>query len=201
MILVVSAFAPLQARAQAGNPVVPDETECEGVPQRSLVALFTTPVPATPRADATPVAVPQVASPAGEQTGEALTKLARAVVACLNAGDFWTLITFVSDDYLLRSFGNDSHPDPLAQELSPFVNAVRGCQQCTIAPLTGDDRLGILSIGDAWLLDDGRVGYALSLATPDGSQHIDIFVAFVRSGDNWLIDQIYPLDGESTPTP
>jgi hypothetical protein len=203
VLALLAGFAsiPGGARAQAADPVVPDEEECVGVPQRSLVALFATPDPATPAPDPDAAQVPQVVSPAGGQTEEQLATLTRSVIACLNAGDYWTLITFVSDDYLLRSFSGGEPPDPLAGDLAPFVNAVRGCQQCTIEPRTGDDRLAVLAIGDAWLLDDDRTGFDLTLSNPDGSWTDNLFVAVVRSGDQWLIDQIYHLDNEATPAP
>jgi hypothetical protein len=201
VMLAGIASATSGARAQAANPVIPEEDECEGVPQRSLVALFETPGPATPSPGPEAAKVPQVVSPAGTQTSEALAKIARSVIACLNAGDYWTLLTFVSDDYLRRSFTGGEPPDPMAGDLTPFVNAVRGCQECTIEPRIGDDRLALLAIGDAWLLDDERTGFVMTLSSPDGSWTDDLFVAFVRSGDQWLIDQIYLLDAEATPTP
>jgi hypothetical protein len=198
VILAGIALATPGARAQAGNPVVPEEEECEGAPQRSLVALFATPRPATPAPAPDASDIPQVVSPAGSQEW---TSLARAVLACLNTGDYWTLITFFSDDYLLRSFVEGEPADPVGHDLAPFVNAVRGCEECIIEPRTGNDRLALLAIGEPWLLDDGRTGFDITISNPEGGDAGDFFVACIRADDQWLIDQIYPLDAEATPTP
>ena len=126
LLLIVTLAFPVETFAQSGQPIVPDEAECAGVPQRSLVALFTTPEPgASP--EASPAATPASVAPADDATQAALESVTRSVIACFNAGDYWTLITFVSDGYLLHSFGPAGPMDPLAEELAPFVAAVRGC--------------------------------------------------------------------------
>ena len=191
-VLVMSTALPLATVAQSGDPIVPDEDECDSVPQRSLVALFTTPEPgASP--EASPAALPDSVGPADEQAQAAIESITRAVVACFNTGDYWTLITFVSDDYLLRSFGAAGPQDPLADELAPFVAAVRGCEVCTIEPRTGNERLAISTIGDGEVLADGRVRCELVLTRPDRSENLYMTVLFVQTETQWLIDQI--VDG------
>ena len=188
-LLIVSLALPVATVAQSEKPIMPDEAECDGMPQRSLVALFTTPEPgASPVAS--PVALPEGGAPVDDQTQAAVVTLTRAVIACFNAGDYWALITFVSDEYLLRSFGPAGPMDPLADELAPFVAAVRGCEVCTIEPRTGNDRLAIASVSDGEVLTDGRVRCELVLTRPDGSEILYLTVLFVQSEDQWLIDQV-----------
>jgi hypothetical protein len=187
------------ARA-AEAPVLPAAAECQTVPQRSLVVLFATPSAPTAAPGAATPAAPPAGPPADAATAAAVTATARAVVACLNAGDYWALVTLVSDDYLRRSFVDGPPADPLAVELAPFVNAVRGCQTCEIAPREGEDRLAIAAIADPRVLADGRVGLDLTLTSPSGANPLPLFVAFVAAGDRWLVDDIVALGGEGTPT-
>ena len=125
-VLIMSFALPVATAAQSETPIVPDEEECDSAPQRSLVALFTTPEPgASPIAS--PAALLESVGPADDQAQAAVESVTRSVIACFNAGDYWALITFVSDDYLLHSFGANGPTDPLAEELASFVAAVRGC--------------------------------------------------------------------------
>jgi hypothetical protein len=189
LLIMTFAFPVETAFAQSGQPTVPDEAECAGVPQRSLVALFTTPEPgASPVAS--PEATPASVATADDSTQAALESVTRSVVACFNAGDYWTLITFVSDNYLLRSFGPAGPMDPLAEELAPFVAAVRGCEVCTIAPRTGNDRLAIISVGDGEILADGRVRSDIVLTRADGSANMYLTVLFVQADNQWLVDEV-----------
>jgi hypothetical protein len=200
LVALSLAFALRAAGSAADAPVLPDASECQTVPQRSLVVLFATPsaTAATPGA-AIPAAVPAGGSPADAATTAAVTATTRAVIACLNAGDYWSLVTLVSDDYLRRSFVEGTPADPLAVLLQPFVNAVRGCQVCTIAPRKGEDRFAIATLADARRFADGRVGIDLTLASPSGRTPLPLFVAFVAAGDRWLVDEITPLGGMATP--
>jgi ABC-type proline/glycine betaine transport system permease subunit len=204
-VAAVLAALPLALALSRGGlataPVLPDASECQTVPQRSLVVLFATPVSATAMpAEATP-AIPAAGPPADAATTEAVTATTRAVIACLNAGDYWSLVTLVSDNYLRRSFVEGAPADPLAVELAPFVNAVRGCQQCTIAPRKGEDRVAIVAIANARTLPDGRIGIDLMLASPSGANPARLVVAFVAVDDRWLVDEIVALNKEGTPAP
>jgi hypothetical protein len=184
--------------ATAAAPVVPDASECQADSQRSVMVLFATPV----SADATPIAtLPPIASagpPADAESVAAVTATARAVVACLNAGDFLSLMSFVSDGYLRRSFVDGVPTDPLALDLERFVNALRGCEECEVDPLEGDDRFAIAAITNVRVLDDGRVGADLTLTNPSGTWSDWLVVAFVASEDRWLVDQIIEVDSEGT---
>jgi hypothetical protein len=181
--LLIGALAlPVATAAQSEQPIVPDEDECDRVPQRSLVALFTTPEPgASPVAS--PAALPDGSAPVDEQTQAALVTRTRAVIACFNAGDYWALITVVSDDYMLRSFGPAGPMDPLAEELAPIGAAVRGCAVCTIEPRTGTDRLALVSVSGGEVVADGRVRSELVLTRPDGSEHLYLTVLFVQRAE------------------
>lgn len=203
-VLAILAALPLvlvlRGRLVAAAPVLPDAVECQTVPQRSLVVLFATPVAANMPAAATPE-IPSTGTPADAATTAAVTATAHAVIACFNAGDYWSLVTLVSDDYLRRSFVEGTPVDPLAMELAPFVNAVRGCQKCTIGPREGEDRLAIAEIANARTLPNGRIGIDLTLASPSGAKILPLVVALVKIDDRWLVDEIIAVKGEGTPTP
>jgi hypothetical protein len=119
-----------------------------------------------------------------------------AVVACLNAGDYWSLITLVSDDYLLRTFVDGTPADPLATELAPFINALRGCQQCEIAPRTGENQLAIVAITDIQMLQDGRIGLELELASPSGANPLRMAVILAAFDNRWVVDDITAIPTE-----
>jgi hypothetical protein len=132
--------------------------------------------------------------PADAETVAAVTATARAIIACLNAGDYSSLMSSLSDDYLRRSFVDGVPTDPLAVDLERFVNAVRGCEECEIDPLEGDDRFAIAAITNVRVLDDGRIGADLTLTNPSGTWSDWLVVAFVASEDRWLVDQIIEVN-------
>jgi hypothetical protein len=178
----------------AAAPVMPDASECQADSERSIMILFATPV----STDATPSAIlPPISSegpPADAETVAAVTATARAIIACLNAGDYSSLMSSLSDDYLRRSFVDGVPTDPLAVDLERFVNAVRGCEECEIDPLEGDDRFAIAAITNVRVLDDGRIGADLTLTNPSGTWSDWLVVAFVASEDRWLVDQIIEVN-------
>ena len=200
-LLALAAPLTMTTVAQTMTPVVPAATACQGVPQRSLVELFTPPSAATASSGAATPIVPSTGEPADATAAEAVVQTTQAVVACLNAGDYWSLVTLVSDTYLRRSFVDGPPRDPLARELAPFIEAVRGCKQCTVAPREGEDLLAIATIGAARMLADGRVGVDLTLSDPAGENPLTLFAAFVATDGRWLVDEIVELAGEGTATP
>jgi len=183
-----------QWSATAAAPVVPDASECKADPERSITILFATPV----AADATPsvLAIASSGPPADAETVAAVTATTRAVVACLNAGDFLSLMSSVSDGYLRRSFVDGVPTDPLGVDLGRFVNAVRGCEECEIVPLEEDERFAIAAITNIRVLDDGRIGADLTLTNASGTWSDWLVVAFVAAEDRWLVDQIIEVDSE-----
>ena len=191
----VLALATVVIALQAGfpasaAPVVPDPSACQTVPQRSLLVLFATPTGATHTADASSPTVPLSGSPADAAMTDTVFATTEAVVACLNAGDYWSLITLVSDDYLMRAFVEGTPADPLATELAPFINALRGCQQCEIAPRTGEDRLAIVAINNIRVLQEDRIAFDLELASPSGANPLHLAVILVAVDDRWVVDAI-----------
>ena len=184
--------------ATAAAPVVPDASECQADPERSVMVLFASPVAAdaTPSAIQTPIAA--AGPPADAETVAAVTATAHAIVACLNAGDFLSLMSSVSDGYLRRSFVDGVPTDPLAEDLERYVNAVRGCEECEIVPLEGDDRFAIAAITNVRELEDGRIGADLTLSNVSGTWSDWLVVAFVASDERWLVDQIIKVDSEGT---
>jgi hypothetical protein len=199
VLALALALTPGVGRPAAAAPVVPDAGECQTVPQRSLVVLFATPVAATAIPQVATPTIPPTGPPADAATIDAVTATTYAVIACYNAGDYWSLVTLVSDDYLRRSFVDGTPTDPLAVELEPFVNAVRGCQQCEIAPREGEDRLAIAAITNPRLLNDGRIGIDLELASPSGANPQRLVAALIAVDDRWLVDEIIAVDGDGTP--
>jgi hypothetical protein len=198
LLLALNVGLP-KLSATAAAPVLPDASECQADPQRSLVVLFATPV----SADATPSSIlppiESVGPPADAETVDAVTETARAVFACLNAGDYWSLITLLSDGYLRRSFVDGAPADPLASDLEPFVKAVRGCEVCEIAPREGEDRLAIAEITNVRVLDDGRIGADLTVTTPSGAMPDWLVVALITSKGRWLVDEIIEVNSQGTP--
>jgi hypothetical protein len=193
LLLALNVGLP-ELAATSAAPVVPDASECQADPQRSIVILFGTPVSAaaTPSSMLPPIA--SAGPPADTETVAAVTATARAVVACLNAGDYLSLMSFVSDGYLRRSFVDGAPTDPLAADLEGFVNALRGCEQCEIDPLEGEDLFAIAAITNLRVLDDGRIGADLTLTNPSGTWSDWLVVAFIASEDRWLVDQIIEVN-------
>jgi hypothetical protein len=178
---------------------VPDASECQADPERSLVVLFATPVAAGATPGAGLPLIESIGPPADSEAVEAITVTTRAVFSCLNAGDQWSLLTLFSDDYLRRSFVDGAPADPVALDLERFVNAVRGCEKCEIVPLEGDELFAIVDITNVRVLDDGRIGADLALSNPSGTWSDWLVVAFVPSEDRWLVDQIIQVNNQGTP--
>jgi hypothetical protein len=197
-LLALTVGVPHWSAAVAA-PVVPDASECQADPQRSILILFATPVAvnATPSAIFAPI--PSSGPPADAETVAAVGATTRGVVACLNAGDFLALMSSVTDSYLRRSFVDGVPADPLAEDLQRYVNAVRGCEHCEVVPLEEDERFAIAALTNVRVLDDGRIGADLTLTNVSETWSDWLVVAFVASGDRWLVDQIVEVNGESTP--
>ena len=205
-LLAAAGFlAPGAGAARQEPPAaldVPADEECQGDPQRSVVALFSTPEAATPAAASTPFA-PPVGQPADEATAAAMTATIRAVVACINAGDYFPVLSLVSDGYLRDRFAPGVPTDPLSEELRPFVEALRGCQTCEVAPIPEQERFGIVAVEQPQSLDGGRAGAFVRLSTAaDPGAVLSTYVAFVPTGDRLVVDEIVDLAAAPpTPTP
>ncbi len=213
VVLAVAAALPIATttgvaavRLQTPPPTldVPAAEECQGDPQRSVAVLFATPTAEPEAASPTPF-VPPAGQPADEATAAAMTATIRAVLACLNSGQYFPLLTLVSDDYLRDRFAAGAPADPLSQELAPFVEALRGCETCEIEPRSREERFGIVAIDEPRRLDDGRAAVVLRVSSPAtvaAGQTIAVFVAFVPSGQRLLVDEIVDLTATTaTPTP
>ena len=198
VLLILTVGLP-QWSAMAAAPVVPDASECHADPQRSIVILFATPIAAN--ATPGPILLPIASSgrDADAATVAAVSATTRAIVSCLNAGDFLALMSSVSDSYLLRSFVKGVPTDPLADDLQRYVNQVRGCQQCDVVPLEDDERFAIAALTNVQVLDDGRIRANLTLTNVSETWSDWLVVAFVASDGQWLLDQFIEVDSESTP--
>lgn len=127
-----------------------------------------------------------------------MTGTMRAVIACINTGQYFPVLTLVSDDYLRERFLPGAPADPLSEELRPFVDALRGCQTCEIEPLAEDERFGIVAVEQPQRLADGRLSAVLRLSTPEAAATgvvLTAFVAFVPAADRLLVDEIVELAG------
>ncbi len=199
--LPLAAPTTVAARLQAPPLDIPAAGECQGDPQRSVAPLFASPPAQSPATSPTPF-VPPAGTPADDDAAAAMTTTVRAVLACLNSGQYFPLLTLVSDDYLRNSFVAGAPADPLAAEIEPFVEALRGCETCEIEPLADDERFGIVAIEQPRLLADGRPAVTIRLATPAAGPVVAAFVAFVPAGDRLLVDEIVDLTAPAaTPTP
>lgn len=195
------AVGPLTARtAQAQTPPpldIPAPEECQGPAQRSVAPLFASPA-ASPAAATPAPFVPPVGEPADQAQVTAMTGTMRAVIACINTGQYFPVLTLVSDDYLRERFLPGAPADPLSEELRPFVDALRGCQTCEIEPLAEDERFGIVAVEQPQRLADGRLSAVLRLSTPEAAATgvvLTAFVAFVPAADRLLVDEIVELAG------
>jgi len=162
----------------AALPVTPDPVECvaEIVP-RSLDEIVAFAAQATPIATvATAVAVP-IGEPADEATVAAIAATVRVELACVHAGDFLRNASFYTDDALRRLFASESIPE---EELRAFFGSPP-------APLPAEARTTILTVTDAMVLGDGRVGAFFVFADP-GVPPVTNFLLFVEEGDRWLVD-------------
>jgi hypothetical protein len=192
----VAPAGVVQTRHGDFTPVVPAPAECRVAPRSlaSLQALEATPPPA-PTAAPWPPDVPTEADlpqgpPADPATAAAIEAVARAYIACVDAGDLPRLFALATDDYT-RHFVAEEGP----------ITAERYAELATPYPSEPAGRAALLAVRDARVLADGRVGAVLVVRHPHpGADSVSVtcFV-FARSGDRWLLDDAIGVVRAGTP--
>jgi hypothetical protein len=208
LLVALAALAPVTGTARQATPPPGAEAlgpeECRVSP-RSPEAILS--VLTTPAADAGAAAtdVPQaggqgtVASedelPTGEPADAATVEAAEAVVreftACFNARDLFRLFSLVSDDFL-RELAAQAGVPAAEEEL-----ATAAVMQPT--PVSESDRQVILTIRDARVFPDGRVGVVLvGDWLNDEEAPNSTLIVLVQSADRWLVDAVIMVDPDAT---
>lgn len=171
VIGVLGSAGGARAEAQAYAVAAEDCTiEPVRMPQPGEVGNLATPAPPP-----TPIVI-DGGAPADEATVAAVSERIAMAIACHNAGDVLSMLANFSDRWVEERFsGYDlvfygrfqvaaQNPEPLAEE----------------------DQLGLLSIDEVVVLDDGRVA-ATVMTSLHGENQISRLV-LVRESGEWLID-------------
>lgn len=197
--ILVLVIRPIpRASAQDLAPAVPPSEACTGDAQRSLLPLFATPVAGAATGEATPTAI-AAGTPADEATVQGVSQTVRGIIACLNSGDSFTILTLVSDDYLRREFSGAGATDPVSSELEPFVNAMRGCQTCQVQPRPEEERIAVV-VGDVASIDEATAVAVVEIMTADlGTGTFQGIL--IKVGDRWVVDRIITLHPGTERTP
>jgi hypothetical protein len=161
----------------AGTPVAVDPAECTVQPLQigQLTELVVSARPlAAPWQDPLPTA-----KNADDATLAAITALVRESVACTNANDPMRNFALFSDRYLIERFSADGGDDlgHLAAALTRHPK-----------PATPADRLTLVSVTDAVMLDPNTVVATVSTANAT-TTFID-HLRFTKSGSDWKIDAV-----------
>lgn len=201
LLLFLALFVPVsQVTAQDATPVALKATPV-AVPGSDCTVVARTPaalaeiVTADDIARSTPVAQPAPytrpnGTPADAQTVAGITATIRQLVACVNAGDFMRFLALFSDDAVRRysaSLGLPLKPDDKLLTPNPTLNT-----QVALGP-----------IDDVLVLADGRVSALAHLPSQErgsGGKDLDLQIIFVRQGDRWLIDELFPIAPASATT-
>ena len=177
-----------QAATPFTLPATPNPVEC-GIEPRSedeITALLATPVAATPAAES------EVdGTPADHATTAFAVSIVREALACGNAHGFPGVAALLSDAALVRDvMGSDSPTDALTFSDSAST------------PTEAQHRV-LLEVGDAVLLDDGRVAAIAVIEDPEHGLAERLYTLVLAEGvagaagsDQYLflIDGVRPLD-------
>jgi hypothetical protein len=184
-------MAAQPASPAAGEVIDPAECQVEPLSDEFLARLAGTPVSeASPTTEVAGSPAPFTApegEPAGEAEIEAVTATMREVVACLNAGDYRRAYALYTENYLLRVFAGQS------ADLS----------QSTPVPNEAVMQNALVGVTDVILLEDGRIGARIELATGPDALEVLLYSVFAQVDDRWLIDEETALDATEeggTPT-
>jgi hypothetical protein len=112
-------------------------------------------------------------SEASQEVIEEITRTVTMMVACLNAGETGSYLSFYSDDFLREGRFQVSASDLLAAP----------------EPLAPEEQVSLLGVFFVRQYQDGRVGAIVAMSEPDIQSPVSpLFLIFVRKGDRWLID-------------
>lgn len=183
-----AALAPAGSNAAGVAQALSEDIGCtvEPRPLADLSVLFeATPGVAVDSILGTPIAMPEPpsgGSPADADTARAVEQTVDELVACLNAGELSRVLALYTDSYVLRVYGGVFDVESLTRAATPV-------------PLPKDQQAKLISVKDVRILDDGRVSAIAQIN--DASS----LVAFKDSGDQYLVDSVFPLDPDATPLP
>jgi hypothetical protein len=201
LLLFLALFTPVsQVSAQDATPAAQEATPV-AVPGSDCTVEARTPAAlaeivtendvanSTPIADPGPYAKPH-GTPADAETVAGVTTTIRQLIACVNAGDFLRFLALFSNDALRRYSADLGFPlDPTDELLTPDP--------------TINDQIALGPIEDVLVLPDGRVSALALLPNQESSsdgEDLNVQLIFVRQGDRWLIDELFPIAPESATT-
>jgi hypothetical protein len=164
---------------------IPAPNECQVTPR--ALPLFPPGVgqqtAATPRPLASPASGPVVVAagtPADAETVAAVTATVRETLACRNAGDFPRAYALFTQQMLVQLFGGPATVDP---EIQVAVSEKPH-------RLPREERIGLVSLDQAVILPDGRVGAIVTTATPSRLFRDFLVFAHDPASGRWLIDGV-----------
>ena len=180
--LLASSVAAQPASPAAGEVIDPAECQVEPLSDEFLARLSGTPVseasPSTEVAGSPAPFTEPEGEPAGDAEIEAVTMTTREIVACLNAGDYRRAYALYTENYLLRAFAGQS----------------ANLSQSTPVPNEAATQIALIGVTNVIVLEDGRVGARVELATGPDALQVLLYSVFARVDDRWLIDEETALD-------
>lgn len=175
--LLTSPALAQEASPAAGEVIDPAECQVEPLSDEFLSQLAGTPqstAGATPEVAGSPEAFTQPqGEPAGDAEIEAVTMTVREVVACLNAADYRRVYALYTEDYLLGT----------------LVGGSIDLAQATPQPDQAPSQTALVGVSDVVVLEDGRLGARVELATGPEALRVMLYSVFAQVGDRWLIDE------------
>lgn len=132
-----------------------------------------------PTGAATPITITD--RPAADKaTLDRLTTTVRELTACINGGDQPRILAFFSDGFM-----RDDDARIMHDRDSDLIRAVAFAAR----PLVPEFAQPPLVVREAWMLPDGRLVATVETEGDTTPEDDYAFIAFVKSGDRWLIDE------------
>lgn len=181
---------------------VPAPEECRVAPRdaATLVSILATPSAATPEPPVEPSVtdLPQ-GEPVDEATLTAVSETARQFVACINAGDTFRSLSLVSDAFLRQQLGGVT---PTREQLAALEEQLAAAAVASPVALEAASQGGIIEVGDARRLEDGRIGAVVVVAAAGAATPSDeaLFV-FLETDEGLVVDAVVPLTPSPAGTP
>jgi hypothetical protein len=172
-------------------PLTPDPSLCPvamAQSQEVIDARFGTPIasPSGPAdAGATPTTfTPPTGKDADQATADAVTQTLIGYLACFNAGNKLAALSLTSNHYL-KQLQSQTQVNP------DDISYLSGTPQA----LPKDEFTSLTSIDQVTVLEDGRVSAVVKSDLPLSPVTAQTYwIAFVKQGNAWLIDEVQPLD-------
>lgn len=198
---------PQRALAQDATPPtsldVPAPSECQVVPRdaAALVSILATPPAATPEAPGAASAADLLQGEAvDEATRTAIADTTRQFVACINAGDRFRSLAVVSDAFLRQQLGGLT---PTEDQLAALESQLAAAAAASPVALEAASQGGLVEVGEARRLPDGRVGAVVVVAAAGAGTPSEAVFLFLESDGRWVVDEVAPVTAspEATPVP